>query len=617
MFDKVLVANRGEIAVRVMRACEDLGVGTVAVYSEADKHSGHVRFADEAYNVGPARAADSYLDQEAIVEAAQKADADAIHPGYGFLAENASFAERVENTDGITWVGPASESMEQLGEKTHARKTMRDADVPIVPGTTDPVEDPAEVEEFGEEYGYPIAIKAEGGGGGRGMKVVRGPDEAEEKLETAMREGEAYFDNDNVYMERYLQDPRHIEVQIIADHHGNVRHIGERDCSLQRRYQKVIEEGPSPALSDELREEITEAARRGADEAGYYNAGTFEFLVEEEDDRDGPDELLGPDTDFYFLEVNTRIQVEHCVSEELTGIDLVKWQLRVAADEEITFDQDDVELDGHAIEYRINAENAADDFAPASGGELETYDTPGGIGVRLDDASRQGDDLVTDYDSMIAKLIVHGSDREECIARSRRALAEYDIEGIPTIIPFHRLMLEDEAFLNGTHTTKYLDEHIDRSRFEEAQEKWGTGDASTSSDEETVEREFTVEVNGKRFQVNLEESADALVAAGAQGGGGGGRPSGGGGGGGGGGGSGGGGQQVTAEGETINAEMQGTVLEVNVAEGDEVEAGDVVVVLEAMKMENDIVAEFGGTVAQVPVEEGQSVDQGDVLLVLD
>ncbi|WP_254822033.1 acetyl/propionyl/methylcrotonyl-CoA carboxylase subunit alpha [Haloglomus halophilum] len=618
MFDKVLVANRGEIAVRVMRACEDLGVGTVAVYSEADKHSGHVRFADEAYNVGPARAADSYLDQEAIVEAAQKAGADAIHPGYGFLAENASFAERVENTDGITWVGPASESMEQLGEKTHARKTMREADVPIVPGTTDPVEDPSEVEEFGEEYGYPIAIKAEGGGGGRGMKVVRGPDEAEEKLETAMREGEAYFDNDNVYMERYLQDPRHIEVQIIADHHGNVRHIGERDCSLQRRYQKVIEEGPSPALSDELREEITEAARRGADEAGYYNAGTFEFLVEEEDDRDGPDELLGPDTDFYFLEVNTRIQVEHCVSEELTGIDLVKWQLRVAADEEITFDQEDVELDGHAIEYRINAENAADDFAPATGGELETYDTPGGIGVRLDDASRQGDDLVTDYDSMIAKLIVHGSDREECIARSRRALAEYDIEGIPTIIPFHRLMLEDEAFLNGTHTTKYLDEHIDRSRFEEAQEKWGTGDASTSSDEETVEREFTVEVNGKRFQVNLEESADALVAAGAQGGGGGGRPSGGsGGGGGGGGGSGGGGQQVTAEGETINAEMQGTVLEVNVAEGDEVEAGDVVVVLEAMKMENDIVAEFGGTVAQVPVEEGQSVDQGDVLLVLD
>ena len=620
MFDKVLVANRGEIAVRVMRACEDLGVGTVAVYSEADKHGGHVRYADEAYNVGPARAADSYLDQEAIVEAAQKADADAIHAGYGFLAENAWFAERVEATDGITWIGPASESMEQLGEKTKARKTMREADVPIVPGTTDPVEDPSEVEEFGEEYGYPIAIKAEGGGGGRGMKVVRGPDEAEEKLETAQGEGEAYFDNDNVYMERYLESSRHIEVQILADHHGNVRHIGERDCSLQRRYQKVIEEGPSPALTDELRAEITEAARRGADEAGYYNAGTFEFLVEEDPDRDGPDELLGADTDFYFLEVNTRIQVEHCVSEELTGVDIVKWQLRVAADEEITFDQDDVGLEGHAIEFRINAENAADDFAPATGGELETYDPPGGIGVRLDDASRQGDDLVTDYDSMIAKLIVHGSDREECVARSRRALAEYEIDGIPTIIPFHRLMLEDEPFLNGTHTTKYLDEHIDRSRFAEAQEKWGTGDAeSGGDDEETVEREFTVEVNGKRFQVNLEESASALAAAGAQSApGGGGRPSGGGGGGGGGGGSGGGGgQTVTAEGETINAQMQGTVLEVNVGEGDTVEAGDVVCVLEAMKMENDIVAEFGGTVKQVPVAEGQSVDQGDVLVVMD
>ncbi|MFB6207436.1 MAG: acetyl-CoA carboxylase biotin carboxylase subunit [Haloglomus sp.] len=625
MFDKVLVANRGEIAVRVMRACEDLGVGTVAVYSEADKHAGHVRFADEAYNVGPARAADSYLDQEAIVEAAQKADADAIHPGYGFLAENADFAGLVEETDGVTWIGPSADSMRQLGEKTRARKTMREADVPIVPGTTDPVEDPEEVTEFGEEHGYPIAIKAEGGGGGRGMKVVHEPEEAEEQLETAKREGEAYFDNDDVYLERYLENPRHIEVQILADHHGNVRHLGERDCSLQRRHQKVIEEGPSPALTDNLRETIGEAARRGADEAGYYNAGTFEFLVEEDPDRDGPGELLGEETNFYFLEVNTRIQVEHCVTEELTDIDIVKWQIRVAADEELDFSQDDVELEGHAIEFRINAENAADDFAPASGGELETYDTPGGIGVRLDDSLRQGDDLVTDYDSMIAKLIVHGGDRNECVARSQRALAEYQIEGIPTIIPFHRLMLTDETFRNGKHTTKYLDEHIDRSRFEEAQEKWGTGDVASGGEEEeeTVEREFTVEVNGKRFQVNLEESADALAAAGAQGrsGGGGGRSSGGrssgGGGGGSGGGGGGDGQQVTAEGETIDAEMQGTVLEVNVAEGDEVEAGDVVVVLEAMKMENDIVAEFGGTVTQVPIEEGQSVNQGDVLMVLD
>ena len=611
MFDKVLVANRGEIAVRVMRACDDLGVGTVAVYSDADKHSGHVRYADEAYNIGPARAADSYLDHEAVIEAAEKADADAIHPGYGFLAENAEFAGTVGAHDDVTWIGPSAESMEQAGEKTKARTIMQEADVPIVPGTTDPVDTAEEVREFGDDYGYPVAIKAEGGGGGRGMKIVRDPDGAEAQLETAKREGEAYFDNDSVYLERYLENPRHIEVQILADEHGNVRHLGERDCSLQRRHQKVIEEGPSPALTDELREKIGEAARRGADAADYYNAGTFEFLVEEEDRDD--DELLGADADFYFLEVNTRIQVEHCVTEELTDIDVVKWQIRVAAGEELTFSQDDVELEGHAIEFRINAENAADDFAPATGGELETYDPPGGIGVRVDDAPRQGDDLVTDYDSMIAKLIVHGSDREECIARSKRALAEYDIEGIPTIVPFHRLMLDDEAFVGGTHTTKYLDEHLEAERIEEAQAKWGTDDVGGGgSDEDVVEREFTVEVNGKRFQVNLEERAELAANRPAPGG-----ASAGGAGGGSGGGGGGSAPTVSAEGEVVNAEMQGTILEVNVAEGDAVESSDVICVLEAMKMENDVIAGRGGTVAEVAVEEGQSVDQGDPLVVLE
>ncbi|NEU56320.1 acetyl-CoA carboxylase biotin carboxylase subunit [Halorussus sp. MSC15.2] len=613
MFDKVLVANRGEIAVRVMRACEELGIDTVAVYSEADKDSGHVRYADEAYNVGPARAADSYLDHEAVIDAAKKADADAIHPGYGFLAENAEFAGKVEETDGVTWVGPSADAMEQLGEKTHARKTMRDADVPIVPGTTDPVEDPEEVAAFGDEHGYPVAIKAEGGGGGRGMKVVRGPDETDDQLESAKREGEAYFDNDNVYLERYLENPRHIEVQIIADHHGNVRHLGERDCSLQRRHQKVIEEGPSPALTDELREEIAEAARRGADAAGYYNAGTFEFLVEEDEDREDG-ELLGPDTNFYFLEVNTRIQVEHTVTEELTDIDIVKSQLRVAAGEELDFSQDEVELEGHAMEFRINAENAADDFAPATGGKLATYDPPGGIGVRLDDALRQGDDLVTDYDSMIAKLIVHGADREECIARSQRALAEYDIEGIPTIIPFHRLMLQDDAFVSGTHTTKYLDHTLDPERIAEAQEKWGTEtDSAAGDDEEVVEREFTVEVNGKRFEVDLEERGAAAIPAGNAGGASGGQkpqPAGG---------EGGddSASAADAEGQTVTAEMQGTILDVKVAEGDEVAAGDVVCVLEAMKMENDVVADRGGTVTQVAVGEGDSVDMGDVLIVIE
>ncbi|NUB92007.1 acetyl-CoA carboxylase biotin carboxylase subunit [Haloterrigena sp. SYSU A121-1] len=611
MFRKVLVANRGEIAVRVMRACEELNIGTVAVYSEADKDSGHVRYADEAYNVGPARAADSYLDHEAVIEAARKADADAIHPGYGFLAENAEFASKVEDAEGITWIGPSSDAMESLGEKTKARTIMSDADVPIVPGTTDPVTDPEEVKAFGEEHGYPIAIKAEGGGGGRGMKVVWEESEVEDQLESAQREGEAYFDNDSVYLERYLEQPRHIEVQILADEHGNVRHLGERDCSLQRRHQKVIEEGPSAALSDELREKIGEAARRGVAAADYTNAGTVEFLVEEEDREAG--ELLGPDANFYFLEVNTRIQVEHTVTEEITGYDIVKRQIRVAAGEEIDFEQADVDIDGHAMEFRINAENAANDFAPATGGQLETYDPPGGIGVRLDDALRQGDDLVTDYDSMIAKLVVWGEDRDECIERSLRALREYEIEGIPTIIPFHRLMLTDEEFVQSTHTTKYLDEELDETRIEEAQEQWGgdTGDGGAGDDEESVEREFTVEVNGKRFEVELEEHGAPAIPAGDVdvGGGQAERPQPGGGSG--------GGDELEGSGETVDAEMQGTILDVEVEVGDEVAAGDVLVVLEAMKMENDIVASKGGTVTEIAVEEDQSVDMGDTLVVLE
>src|SRR6056297_629288 len=563
MFDKVLVANRGEIAVRVMRACEELGIDTVAVYSEADSDSGHVRYADEAYNVGPARAADSYLDHEAVIDAAKKADADAIHPGYGFLAENAEFAGKVEDTEDVKWIGPNADSMEQLGEKTKARKTMREADVPIVPGTTDPVEDPAEVKEFGDEHGYPVAIKAEGGGGGRGMKIVESAEEAEEQLKTAKREGEAYFDNDSVYLERYLENPRHVEVQILADEHGNVRHLGERDCSLQRRHQKVIEEGPSPALSDELREQIGESARRGVDAADYTNAGTVEFLVEEDPDRD-PDDLLGPDTNFYFLEVNTRIQVEHTVTEELTGIDIVKWQLKVADGQEIAFEQETVELEGHAMEFRINAENAAQEFQPVGGGHLTTYDPPGGIGVRMDDALRQGDDLPGDYDSMIAKLIVHGSDRDECIARSLRALREYEIEGNTTIIPFHRLMMADEAFIDGKHTTKYLDEELDHARSEEAQSQWGPEDgAAAGDDEETVTREFTVEVNGKRLDVNLEEEGAPPITAESANAGGGQRPDHVGG-------DDGGGGAAVGEGESIAAEMQGTILDVNVGEGDEV-----------------------------------------------
>ncbi|MDX1745268.1 MAG: biotin carboxylase N-terminal domain-containing protein, partial [Halobacteriales archaeon] len=391
MFDKVLVANRGEIAVRVMRACEELGVDTVAVYSDPDRNAGHVRYADEAYNVGPAPASQSYLDQEAVIEAAHRADADAIHPGYGFLAENASFAQRVAETD-LTWVGPTAESMERLGEKTRARTVMKEAGVPVVPGTTEPVESADAVRDLADDYGYPVAIKAEGGGGGRGMKVVRAEDEVEEAFDSAVREGEAYFDNPSVYVEKYLDEPRHIEVQILADHHGNVRHLGERDCSLQRRHQKITEEAPSPALDEDLREAIGAAAREGVKAADYHNAGTVEFLV--------------ADGEYYFLEVNTRIQVEHTVTEAITGIDIVKWQLRIAAGEELTFEQDEVTTTGHAIEYRINAENPAASFAPTPG-PLEIYDPPGGIGVRVDDGVRQGDAIGGDYDSMVAKLIVH------------------------------------------------------------------------------------------------------------------------------------------------------------------------------------------------------------------
>ncbi|MFB6361707.1 MAG: acetyl/propionyl/methylcrotonyl-CoA carboxylase subunit alpha, partial [Halobacteriales archaeon] len=495
MFEKVLVANRGEIAVRVMRACEELEVATVAVYSDADRHAGHVRYADEAYNVGPARAADSYLDQEAIMEAAEQAEADAIHPGYGFLAENAAFARRVAESD-VTWVGPPPEAMERLGEKTKARQVMQEADVPVVPGTTEPVESTEEVAALGEEYGYPVAIKAEGGGGGRGLKVVDSAEEVEAAFESAQREGEAYFDNASVYVEKFLEAPRHVEVQILADHHGNVRHLGERDCSLQRRHQKLIEEAPSPAVDAELREQLGDAARRGVDAAGYTNAGTVEFLVTE--------------GDFFFMEVNTRIQVEHTASEVVTGHDIVKWQLRVAAGEEIDFDQDDVEVDGHAIEYRINAENPANEFSPTPG-PLSTYHPPGGIGVRIDDAVRQGDEIGGDYDSMIAKLIVGAQDREECLTRSARALAEFEVEGVHSTIPFHRLMLEDEVFRSGNHTTAYLDKELDPARIDEAVDCWGP-EAVGGEAAEATEREFTVEVNGKRFDVTLEDRGGAAPA---------------------------------------------------------------------------------------------------------
>jgi acetyl-CoA/propionyl-CoA carboxylase biotin carboxyl carrier protein len=635
MFDKLLVANRGEIAVRVMAACEELGVDTVAVYSDADRSAGHVAYADEAYNVGPAPASESYLDGETIVETAKKADADAIHPGYGFLAENADFARRVEETADLTWVGPPSDAMGELGEKTRARSVMEEAGVPIVPGTTEPVTDAEEVREIGEDFGYPIAIKAEGGGGGRGMKIVRSAEEVDDALESARREGQAYFDNDLVYVEKYLEAPKHIEVQVIADDHGNVRHLGERDCSLQRRHQKVIEEAPSPALSAELREQIGDAARRGVREAGYTNAGTVEFLVEDgvasEAQREGSGEAADPQ--FYFMEVNTRIQVEHTVSEEVTGIDIVRWQIRVAAGEELDFGQDEVEIEGHAAEYRINAENPANEFAPTPG-PLETYDPPSSIGVRLDHAVNQGDEIGGDYDSMIAKLIVRAEDRKRCLERSKRALEHFDVEGVHTTIPFHRLMLTDETFVSGDHTTKYLDEELDPAAIADAVDRWGSEPAATGG-EESETHEVAVEIDGKRFDVVVEDLPRAGAPAG-----GGSAPAGGAGtgsdttasaggssstsGGSGGATSGSGStsgaaesEQVAAADGAITAEMQGTVLSVEVAAGDEIAEGDVLCVLEAMKMENDVVAPRGGTVASVHAVEGDAVDMGDTLVVVE
>ncbi len=443
--ETVLVANRGEIAVRIMQAAAELGIETVAVYSDADETAKHVRHGDEAIHVGGSIASKSYLNGETLVDAARESGADAIHPGYGFLAENTDFAARVEASE-FVWIGPPSDVMDDFGEKTKARSIMKAAGVPIVPGTTEPATSPDEVETFAEEHGYPVAIKADGGGGGRGLKVVHERSEVADRFEEARREGESYFDNPNVYVERFLENPRHIEVQVIADTHGSVRHLNERDCSVQRDQQKLIEETPSPVLSAAQREAICESARRGVAEAGYVNAGTVEFLYE--------------DGEFYFLEVNARIQVEHTVSEAVTGIDLVKEQFRVAAGEELSFEQADVRPRGHAIEFRINAENPRQEFMPTPG-TLETYRRPTGNGVRVDDGVDEGDRVSPFYDSLVGKFIVHATDREEALARGRRALRETEVEGIETTIPFHLAVLQDERFRNNEHTTKYVDEQFD------------------------------------------------------------------------------------------------------------------------------------------------------------
>ncbi|HUP32516.1 MAG TPA: acetyl-CoA carboxylase biotin carboxylase subunit [Gaiellaceae bacterium] len=579
LFSKVLVANRGEIAVRIFRTLRELGIGAVAVYSEADRDALHVRTADEAFLVGPGPAAESYLAGERILAAAREAGADAIHPGYGFLAENAAFARAVEES-GLTWIGPPSAAIELMGSKTEARTAMRAAGVPIVPGATEPVEAVAEVLRLGEEVGYPLIVKAAAGGGGKGMKLVASPGEAERAFESAQREGEKYFADGRVYVERYLVDPRHVEVQVLADGHGNVIHLGERDCTIQRRHQKLIEETPSPAVDEALRARIGRIAVEAARAADYRSAGTIEGL-------------LTAEGDYFFMEMNTRIQVEHTVTEEVTGIDLVREQVRIAAGEPLSVRQEDVVLRGHAIECRINAEDVSAGFLPAPG-RITAYREPGGPGVRVDSGVVAGSEISGLYDPMIAKLIVHGVDREHARMRMLRALDEFELGGLPTLLGFHRALLSHPCFVAG-ETCHGIVESEELAQQAAALTKEIVADSNYLPSTGLQPRVTPVEVDGRRYEVTVLEPEPPWAelarrrreraAAGAGG----------------------------AGTEAVVCPMQGTVLTVDVADGDEVEAGEVICVVEAMKMENEIVAHRAGTVAGLSVSAGAAVANGQVI----
>ncbi|RNB87893.1 acetyl-CoA carboxylase biotin carboxylase subunit [Brevibacillus fluminis] len=444
MFKKVLIANRGEIAVRIIRACREMGIATVAVYSEPDREALHVQLADEAYCIGPAPSKQSYLNMAALISVADRTGSDAIHPGYGFLAENAAFAQVCADNN-ITFIGPEPDAITRMGDKSIARQTMKEAGVPTVPGTEGLIEREEEAVSIADEIGYPVIIKATAGGGGKGMRVANNEEELVYSLHQARKEAEAAFGNAGVYIEKYLEEPRHVEIQIMGDKHGNVVYLGERDCSIQRRHQKLVEEAPSPALTEKLRKEMGKAAVEAAKAVNYHGAGTIEFLL----DRHGK---------FYFMEMNTRIQVEHPVTEMITGIDLIREQISVAAGKPLSFAQKDVKINGWAIECRINAENPAKNFMP-SPGKVEFYLPPGGYGVRVDSAVYSGYAITPFYDSMVAKLIVWGKDREEAIQRMKRALDEFVIEGVKTTIPFHQRLLEHELFVAGDFHTKFLESH--------------------------------------------------------------------------------------------------------------------------------------------------------------
>src|SRR5687767_7962489 len=497
MFKKVLVANRGEIAIRIIRACEELGIASVAVYSEADRDALHVQRADEAYLLGPPPAAESYLNIEKILEVCRESGAEAVHPGYGFLAENAAFAKALEDA-GIVFIGPPASAIDAMGSKTNARDLMKKAGVPIIPGTTEAVPDyETALKLANDEIGFPVAVKASGGGGGKGFRVALEEKDLKDAFEGAAREGEKFFGDATVYLERYLPDPRHVEVQILADKHGNTIHLGERDCSIQRRHQKLIEEAPAPHVDEKMRAKIGAASVKAAEAVGYVGAGTIEGLLQ--------------DDEWFFMEMNTRVQVEHCVTEMVTGIDIVKEGIRAAAGEELRYTQDDVELRGHAIECRINAENAAANFAPAPG-RVGSYKEPTGPGVRVDSGLEAGGEVSPTYDPMVAKLIVWDADREQATARMLRALSEYEIEGLKTLIPFHSTLLKTDEWRNAETARNLLE---DKSWLKQL--AFPKVEKSDEDRPEKISQEYLVEVSGRRFDVKVRGAAFAGAVAPANG----------------------------------------------------------------------------------------------------
>jgi acetyl-CoA/propionyl-CoA/long-chain acyl-CoA carboxylase, biotin carboxylase, biotin carboxyl carrier protein len=585
VFQKILIANRGEIAIRVARTLKEMGIGSVAVYSEIDREAPHVREADEAFLIGPAVPAESYLNILKIIDTAKEAGAEAIHPGYGFLAENADFARACAEA-GIVFIGPPPEAIDAMGSKTRAREIMAEAGVPIVPGATAPAKDVDQARRQAEDAGYPVACKAAGGGGGKGFRVAMTPDDLQEAFEGAAREGEKFFSDSRVYVERYLEDPRHVEVQVLADAHGSVIHLGERDCSVQRRHQKVIEEAPGPRVDEAMRERIGKVATDAAAAVGYRSAGTVEGLQVGED--------------YFFLEMNTRVQVEHCVTEMVSGIDIVREQILVAAGEPLSVAQEDVSLRGHAIECRINAEAAHKKFAPAPGA-ITTYREPAGPGVRVDSGVEAGSEVTPMYDPMVAKLIVWDVDREHATRRMLRALDEYEVGGLTTLIPFHRALLATEQWANG-ETCRDLME--DRDWLKSTAPPEAAASPGAEEGAEIVARDYKVEVSGRLFDVKVIGEATAGNPAPAAAGK---RPpkrerkA---------------GTAAGAASESLPSPLQGTVLKVAIEQGATVEEGDLICVIEAMKMENEITAHRSGKVTKLNVSEGAAVSSGDVLAVI-